>query len=488
MEERKAREAMQEGLSNGNHPSENKANGSHGTRDTQGLQSAMEMLLESYGVPREQSVAWLGNSGIDALQSRVASELSDVNGSITPNGAAAASAVLSENAHIILKQRYLMKGDDGEPTEDPDGLFHRVSNAVAQGEKPEARHLWAGRFYDLMTSLKFLPNSPTLVNAGTGGRGCLSACFVVSPEDNMTSIMQVASDAAMIEKWGGGIGFGFSKLRPRRDRIATTHGEACGPIAVMKLYSSVGATLTQGAFRLGAHMGQLNIRHPDVQEFIHCKDNDDTLQNFNISVQITDEFMRAVEQRRGLDILQPARYGRRACERGCRHSSGARPMARNLRVGVENGRPRRGVHGSRVWDTQPNPQMGDIQTSNPCGEEFLENYGNCCLGSINLDKHVRARTGSTMNGLGNTVRTAVRFLDDVIEVNQFPMQKLRDVNLATRRIGLGVMGWADALIRTGHSLMIRRARWNLQRQVAGFIHDTAWDESARLGIRARTVP
>ena len=407
------------------------------------------------------------------------------NGSTNGNGASAAGAALSENARIILNQRYLMKGDDGEPVEDPDGLFRRVSNAVAQGEKPEVRQIWAGRFYALMTSLKFLPNSPTLVNAGTGGRGCLSACFVVSPDDNMNSIMQVASDAAMIEKWGGGIGFGFSKLRPKRDRIATTHGEACGPIAVMKLYSSVGATLTQGAFRLGAHMGQLNITHPDVQEFIHCKDNDDTLQNFNISVQITDEFMRAVDNDEEWTFYNPRDTGK-----GPVNELAGTVRARDLWREICESAWKTGDPGvvfiDRVWDTQPNPQMGDIQTSNPCGEEFLENYGNCCLGSINLDKHVRA-DGFDYGSLGDTVRTAVRFLDDVIEVNQFPMQKLRDVNLATRRIGLGVMGWADALIRMGVPYDSARAL-ELTEQVAGFIHDTAWDESARLASERGPFP
>ena len=264
-----------------------------------------------------------------------------------------------------MQQRYLMKGDDGEPVEDTDGLFHRVSNAVAQGELPEARKVWARRYYDLMTSLKFLPNSPTLVNAGTGGRGCLSACFVVSPDDNMNSIMQVASDAAMIEKWGGGIGFGFSRLRPRRDRIATTHGEACGPIAVMKLYSSVGATLTQGAFRLGAHMGQLSIAHPDVREFIHCKDNDDTLQNFNISVQITDDFMRAVDNDEDWSFYNPRDTGD-----GPVNEAAGTVRARDLWREICESAWKTGDPGvvfiDRVWDTQPNPQMGDIQTSNPC--------------------------------------------------------------------------------------------------------------------------
>ena len=380
-----------------------------------------------------------------------------------------------------------MKDDAGKSVEDPDGLFHRVSNAVAGGEKPEVRQIWAARFYDLMTSLKFLPNSPTLVNAGTGGRGCLSACFVVSPDDNMNSIMQVASDAAMIEKWGGGIGFGFSRLRPKSDRIATTHGEACGPIAVMKLYSSVGATLTQGAFRLGAHMGQLNITHPDVREFIHCKDNDDTLANFNISVQITDDFMRAVDNDEDWTFYNPRDTGS-----GPMNEAAGTVRARDLWREICESAWKTGDPGvvfmDRVWDTQPNPQMGDIQTSNPCGEEFLENYGNCCLGSINLDKHI-APGGENFDwdSLGYTVRTAVRFLDDVIEVNQFPMPKLREVNLATRRIGLGVMGWADALIRMGIPYDSPDAL-ELTEKVAGFISRYRVGRVGAAGVRAGAVP
>ena len=460
---------------------ERNANGSEGGNSAQAASDAdLRQALVARGIADERLDEVLAqlNVLVAAPPNGAASE----NGR---HGDSPASAILSENASIILKQRYLMKGDDGEPVEDPDGLFHRVSNAVAQGEKPEVRQIWAGRFYDMMTSLKFLPNSPTLVNAGTDGRGCLSACFVVSPEDNMNSIMQVASDAAMIEKWGGGIGFGFSKLRPKSDRIATTHGEACGPIAVMKLYSSVGATLTQGAFRLGAHMGQLNIMHPDVREFIHCKDNDDTLQNFNISVQITDDFMRAVDNDEDWTFYNPRDTGG-----GPLNETAGTVRARDLWREICESAWKTGDPGvvfmDRVWDTQPNPQMGDIQTSNPCGEEFLENYGNCCLGSINLDKHVSA-DGFDWESLGDTVKTAVRFLDDVIEVNQFPMQKLRDVNLATRRIGLGVMGWADALIRLGIPYDSPDAL-KLTEKVAGFIHDTAWDESARLAAERGPFP
>ena len=271
---------------------------------------------------------------------------------------------LSENAAHILEQRYQRKDADGNLIETPAELFRRVARAIAQGEDAPNRRTWEDRFYDLLTSLKFLPNSPTIVNAGTG-RGCLSACFVVSPEDNMESIMDVAHDAAMIEKWGGGIGFGFSKLRPRNDVIKTTHGHACGPIAVMKLYSSVGATLTQGAFRLGAHMGQLRDSHPDVLDFITCKDGDDTLQNFNISVQITDAFMQAVKNDAEWPLINPRDEGS-----GPSGQIVSTVRARDMWNAIAESAWKTGDPGvvfiDRVWETAPNPQMGQIETSNPC--------------------------------------------------------------------------------------------------------------------------
>ncbi len=525
-----------------------------------------------------------------------------------------ASTALSENAQTILKQRYLMKDDAGELIERPDDLFHRVASAVAEGERGDTanRKVWAKAFYEHMSTLKFLPNSPTLVNAGTGGRGCLSACFVVSPEDNMNSIMQVASDAAMIEKWGGGIGFGLSALRPAQDRIATTHGEACGPIAVMKLYSAVGATLTQGSFRLGAHMGQLNIKHPDVQAFIHCKDNDDTLQNFNITVQISDAFMEAVRNDEDWTFINPRDAGD-----GPLNAPAGTVRARDLWNEICESAWKTGDPGvafmDRILETQPNPQMGDIMSSNPCvtadtpvmttrgqttvaklvgkrfvarvdnkgyvstgegffsqgvkpiiklsttsgsikltrdhkvwsldaggwvkagdlhegerlrththasaaeakvisvtdageaevydctipgphawdtqgiyisncGEEWLENYGNCCLASVNLDRHTRV-IGKGLDldyeALEQTIRVAVRFLNDVIEVNQFPLDKLREVNLATRRIGLGVMGWADLLVRLGIPYDSSEAI-RLAEHVGDFLAKIAWEESAEI--------
>ena len=387
-------------------------------------------------------------------------------------------AELSENARVIMEKRYLRKDEQGNPLETAEDLFGRVARAVALGEKEGQRGLWETHFFNMLASLKFLPNSPTLVNAGTG-RGCLSACFVVSPEDTMDSIMNVAYDAAMIEKWGGGIGFGFSKLRPRSDKISTTHGQACGPIAVMKLYSSVGATLTQGAFRLGAHMGQLRDSHPDVREFIHCKDNDDTLQNFNISVQLTDKFMEAVKAGGQWELVNP-RSG---------EIVDAVP-AKDLWDEICKSAWTTGDPGvvfiDRVWETAPNPQMGLIETSNPCGEEFLENYGNCCLGSINLDKHVGG-ADFDWQALEDTTRSAVRFLDDVIEVNEFPLPRLREVNLATRRIGLGVMGWADALVRLKIPYDSDEATV-LADKLGDFLNRVAWDESETLAEERGPFP
>ena len=391
---------------------------------------------------------------------------------------------LSENAAHILEQRYQRKDADGNVIETPEELFRRVARAIAQGEKSSDRTKWENRFYDLLTSLKFLPNSPTIVNAGTG-RGCLSACFVVSPDDNMESIMDVAHDAAMIEKWGGGIGFGFSKLRPRNDMIKTTHGHACGPIAVMKLYSSVGATLTQGAFRLGAHMGQLRDSHPDIREFITCKDGDDTLQNFNISVQITDAFMQAVKDDAEWPLINPRDEGD-----GPSGEVVSTIRARDMWNEIAQSAWKTGDPGvvfiDRVWETAPNPQLGQIETSNPCGEEFLEDYGNCCLGSINLDAHV---TGGAFDwdALEDTIRASVRFLDDVINVNTFPLPKLREVNLATRRIGLGVMGWADALVRMSVPYDSQEGL-DLADELGSFINRVAWDESANLARERGPFP
>ena len=437
----------------------------------------------STSVPTEDSLKQLltalKSAGVPEGAAQAAIAEVRANGhTLAYDGSGTVQLDLSDNARTVLEKRYLLKDDDGNVVETPEDLIRRVVSAVAAGEREDVRRMWEDRFFRHLAELKFLPNSPTLVNAGTG-RGCLSACFVVSPEDTLPSIMESATDAAMIEKWGGGIGFGFSKLRPKTDKISTTHGFACGPVSVMRLYSAVGATLTQGAFRLGAHMGQLRDSHPDVQEFIHCKDGDDAIQNFNISVQVTDDFMRAVQEGADWNLVNPrtdevektlpaATIWNEICESAWKTGD----------PGV--------VFVDRVWETAPNPQLGHIETSNPCGEEFLENYGNCCLGSINLDKHVR-NGDVDWTELEDTVRTSIRFLDDVIEVNEFPLSRLREVNLATRRIGLGVMGWADMLVRMDIPYDSQEAL-SLAEMLGGFILKTAWDESARLAEQRGPYP
>ena len=436
--------------------------------DNQGMNDRDEIIDNVTKVLESDTVE--GNATAEVTNNGLGDN-SDSDSDIHPDGLG-----LSENARFIIDKRYLLRDDEGNPVEDVRGLFQRVAGAVALGSPERERLDYELRYFNVMSSLKFLPNSPTIVNAGTG-RGCLSACFVVSPDDNIQSIMEVANDAAMIEKWGGGIGFGLSGLRPKQDQISTTHGQACGPIAVMKLYSSVGATLTQGAFRLGAHMGQLSISHPDIREFIHCKDGDDTLQNFNISVQLTDDFMKAVDDDADWDLMNPRDTGD-----GPANTVFGTVKARDLWNEITESAWKTGDPGvvfvDRVWETAPNPQMGKIKTSNPCGEEFLENYGNCCLGSINLDLHI-AGNDFDWKTLEQTTRTAVRFLNDVIEVNSFPLSKLRDVNLETRRIGLGVMGWADSLVRMGIPYDSEEAI-ALADRLGSFLNTTAWDESAKV--------
>ena len=387
---------------------------------------------------------------------------------------------LTESANAILRERYYRKGEST-----PEDLFGRVAKHIASAEATDDdKRQYEGEFFDMMRSLRFLPNSPTLVNAGVDGGGCLSACFVVSPEDDMASIMKVASDAAMIEKWGGGVGFGLSKLRPKGDSIKTTHGQACGPVAVMGLYSAIGDTLTQGSFRLGAHMAQLRVSHPDILEFVHCKDGGERLTNFNISVQITDAFMQAVRANADWALVNP-RNGETV----------ETVRAQDLWDEICESAWRTGDPGvvfiDKVWNSAPNPQLGLIESSNPCGEENLEDYGNCCLGSINLDRHLTTSPwgGAVFdwNALRKTVRLAVRFLDDVIDVNSFPLPKLREVNLATRRIGLGVMGWADVLTRMGIPYESADAR-DLAETVGYEIHEVAWAESARLAEARGAFP
>ena len=380
---------------------------------------------------------------------------------------------MTPNILTILEDRYLMKNKEGNIVETPDQMYLRVANHIADG-KEELVYM----YYRMMASGEFHPNSPTLVNAGAN-KGCLSACFVRSPEDDMVDIMNVVSDVVMIEKSGGGIGIGVSKIRPKGAAVNGPHGEALGPVNVLRMISFNASIITQGSFRRGAHMGQLSISHADIQDFIHCKDTFKDLQNFNISVQITDAFMEAVLADEPWFLFDP------------HTGEGVKSMpAKELWNEICESAYTTGDPGiafiDRVLETQPNPQLGDIMTSNPCGEEYLEDGNSCCLGSINLSKFV-------VNGqwdyvaLDSVVHDSVNFLNGVIDVNTFPLQSLRDINLATRRIGLGIMGWADALISLGISYDSEEAVEEA-RKIGSAISTSAWDASADLAAKEGPFP
>ena len=346
---------------------------------------------------------------------------------------------LSDNAITILKTRYLI-GD-----ETPEDLFRRVARGVAEAEAPEDRAQWEETFYQVMASTKFLPNSPTLFNAGTG-QGTLSACFVLPIEDTMESIMQAATASAMIQKYGGGLGYAFSKMRPRGSKIATTQGKACGAVAVLKMLSSLSDMITQGGKRHGANMGILHVSHPEILGFIHMKDDNATAQNFNISVAITDAFMEAVENDQEWQLTAP-------------HSGEVMDTvpARRIWNEIVQSAWETGDPGIYFIDEanrhNPTPHLGNLDSTNPCGEVPLLGNEACNLGSIDLGRFVITPEDGTPQfdfaGLEEITRITARFLDDVVTVNSFPTREVGEAVDLTRKTGLGVMGWHDALIQLG---------------------------------------
>jgi ribonucleoside-diphosphate reductase alpha chain len=341
---------------------------------------------------------------------------------------------LTNNAITVLEARYLLEN------ETPADLFRRVAHAIAEAESLEVRSEWEETFYEMMTSTKFMPNSPTLFNAGTG-KGTLSACFVIPVEDSMTSIMQAATTSAMIQKYGGGIGYAFSKLRSAGSAISTTQGRACGAISVLNMLSSLSDMITQGGKRHGANMGILHVSHPEILSFIHMKDDDMTAQNFNISVAVTDTFMEAVKNDEEWQLIDP-QLGETI------HTL----PARQIWDEIINSAWKTGDPGLYFIDesnrTNPTPHLGNLDSTNPCGEVPLLPHEACNLASIDLGKFVVNGTFDFAS-LEEITRKGTRFLDDVVTVNKFPTPEVQEAVAATRKIGLGVMGWHDAMIRLG---------------------------------------
>lgn len=372
----------------------------------------------------------------------------------------------SQSARDILRDRYLWRDENRNPIEKPEEMLRRVATHVARAERTlPLQYKWADEFYEIMAKLLFMPNSPTLMNAGRPSpHGQLAACFVVGVEDSMGSICEALRKQMLIHKSGGGTGFNFSKLRSEGAKVNSTNGRASGPVSFMGLFDKATETVQQGGMRRGANMGILNIDHPDIRKFIHCKDKDGTITNFNISVGVSDSFMKKAE------------------ENPCGDEAA-------LLAEIADSAWRTGDPGIIFLDAinrgNTTPELGELTATNPCGESPLYPNEACNLGSINLSLLVRDDEFDyeTLRGV---VAVAARFLDDVIEINDYPLPEISQAVKQTRKVGLGVMGWADLLFRLRLPYDSEEAL-ALAENIMRTIRETACGTSVELG-REKGVP
>ena len=375
----------------------------------------------------------LGRAPDDRGPERYSSASALIGAEKVPKRSEATHPALSANAQTVLARRYLARDARGRLAETADGLFRRVAGAVSAAE-PEA----AARFHDMMSRLEFLPNSPTLMNAARP-LGNLAACFTLPVGDSLPSIFEAVKNTAIIQQTGGGVGFSFSRLRPAGDIVASTHGVASGPVSFMDVFDKATETIKQGGTRRGAMMGILAVDHPDILAFITAKADLARLTNFNVSVGLTDAFMRAVEDDADYALRNP-RTGEPVSRLRAR-------KVWDLVCNLAWATAEPGVlFADRIERENPTPHAGALEATNPCSELPLLPYESCVLGSLNLARFVAPGARElAWDHLRARVRDAVRFLDDVIDASRYPLPEIATATRANRKVGLGVMGFADLL-------------------------------------------